>query len=408
MAKNFHTGLSELSDYSNIERALLSGNAPVSVSGCVDSELVQLAAELPESGRRVLLLTYNEVRARELWEDAQTLVGRESLLYPARDLLFSQADVTGNLLSRQRMRGIRALLEQSDSFIISTVDALLCRLASPGRMLHSLLRLAPGEEKDPGELAKRLVQMGFSRESIVQQPGDFALRGGILDIYPLTEDNPVRIEFFDNEIDSVRSFDAESQRSRENLEEVLIFPTDETGDASSCLLDYLTASDFVVLDEPERMQEKAEAVAKEYQESAVKRMEAGEKDSLLSLYDPDSLWPMLERPRCLILSGLPYRGRPVRCEKSFNVEARTIHAYNGQFELLLADLKKMQREKYRTVLLCGSRSRAERLAGQLMDYDLPVFFAAEAEKSVEPGQILVTAGGIHKSYEFPSLRLAVI
>ncbi len=408
MAKNFNSSLSGLSEYDAIRQALLDGRAPLAISGCVDSELVQLAAEFAGSDRRVLFLTYNEVRARQIWEDAQTLTAGDPKLFPARDLLFSQADVRGSLLARQRMQGVKALLEESGCFLVTTVDALLCRMASPREMLSRLLHLEVGAEHDPEVLSGKLVQMRFEREAIVQHPGDFALRGGILDVYPLTEENPVRIEFFDNEIDSIRSFDPESQRSRENLSEVFLYPTDETGRADASLLEYLSVRDVIVLDEPERMEEKALAVAKEYQESALHRLESGDDVSLLQLFEPESLWPLFKRPHTLILTGLPYRGKPVAADKAFTVEARSIHAYGGNFELLLADLKKMQREKYRMVLLCGSRSRAERLAGQLLDYELPVFFAFEPNKNVEPGQILVTNGNIHKSYEFPSLRLAVV
>ncbi len=408
MAANFNSSLRGLVEFDAMERALLTEDAPVCVSGCVESEMVHLAAELSGRGKHILFLTYNEVRAREIAEDAHTFFFGEPHLYPARDLLFYQADVRGSLLSRERMRCLKALIEDREGLTVSTVDALLCRIASPGELTDSIIRVKPGDIRDPLKLVRQLSAMGYERESIVRFPGDMALRGGILDIFPLTEENPVRIEFFDDEVDSVRSFDSETQRSLENLEGISLYPTGELGGESACLLDYLGSGDIVVLDEPGRMEEKALAVAKEYQESAVRRLESGEGDSLLSLYEPETLWKLLSRPRCLILTGLAYRGKPVAAGKAFSVEVRTVHAYGGHIELLMTDLKKMQREKYRIVLLCGSRSRAERLAGQLMDYELPAFYADEAEKNVEPGQILVTFGNIHKSYEIPSLHLALI
>ena len=432
MAKNFNSSLTKLAEFDAMQRALFAEKAPFAVSGCTDSEIVHMGLELafstdpasrpyarPES-HRTLFITYNEVRAREIWEDAQTFSKTDPLLYPARDLLFSGADVRGSLLSRQRMIALKALLEEKNRLIITTADALLCHLISPKALKENTIRLEPGDITEPNALVRRLVRLGYERESITRSPGEFSLRGGILDIFPVTEENPVRIEFFDDEIDSLRFFDSETQRSLENLEQIHIYPVDELGDtvpepsgmtpreSTACLLDYFTLSDVLILDEPERMAEKADAVTKEYQESAVHRLEKGEEGELLSLLTPDELWERLSRPRCLILTGLPYRGRPIRAELGFTVETRTIHAYGGQMELLIADLKKMQREKYRMILLSASRSRAERLAHQLAEYELPAFFAEEEEKDVQPGQILVTCGSLHKSYEFPAIRLAIL
>ena len=414
MAKNFNASLKGLPEWDAMQRALFFGKGPVCISGCVDSELVHIASELPEKGRRRLLLTYNEIRARELFEDAQTFADTEPLLFPARDLLFSQADIRGSLLSRERMRALKALTGDSSCFIISTIDALLCRLSSPRALSLSLLNLRPGLILEQKELTARLISLGYAREDVVRSPGDFAIRGGIVDIFPLTEDYPVRAEFFDDEIDSLRSFDAETQRSLGNLEEVSVFPVSEQGDETASLLDYLSAEDFIILDEPARIGERAQAVAGEYQESILRRLAAAEKEAsaepprVLSLFQPEELWPLLTRPRCLILTGLPYRGKPVSAEQAFTVEARAMHAYGGQFELLLADLKTLREKQGRLVLLCGSRSRAERLAAQLREYDLPAFFAEDPKRELLPGQILLTSGSLHKSYELPALKISFL
>ncbi|MBP3729387.1 MAG: hypothetical protein J6H18_03885, partial [Lachnospiraceae bacterium] len=407
MAKNFNSSLNRLPDFDRMQQALLEEKGPVCVSGCVDSQLVHLARELTGGRGRVLFLTYHEIKARQIWEDAR-LFFPEASLYPARDLLFSQADIRGSLLSRQRMQSLQRLREEENALVVSTVDALLCRMMSPSRLEKSCLNLSPGDIREPRELARRLAEMGYERESMVRMPGDFALRGGILDVFPLTLENPVRIEFFDNEVDSLRSFDTETQRSLENITRLTICPTQELGEADGCLLDYLGPGDFLVLDEPERLAEKAEAVAAEYQESALRRLEAGQGDTLLSLFRPEELWPRLDRPRCLILTGLPYRGKPVPVSAAFSAEARQIHAYGGQMDLLLADLKKMVRSQYRVLLLCASRSRAEWIETRLQEEDLPAFYADNLQQELFPGQILITRGTLHKSYEFPSIRLSII
>ena len=373
---------------------------------------MHLAAELTAGFPRVLVLTYNEIRARELYEDAQAFLAQAPSLYPARDLLFWGADVSGSLLARQRMQILKQLLESSSAFVVTTADALLDRLSSPSYLKKNVIRLEVGAEHDLAELSKKLVSLGFIRAEVVDMPGEFTVRGGILDLYPLTEDNPVRVEFWGDEIDAIRSFDSVSQRSLENLQELSVYPASEGGDEGGCLLDYFDLEDCLVLDEPERIRDRAEAVAKEYQESMLRRLEAAKAEGAEPphfpvLHDVPVLMKELDRPRCLILTGLDYRDDPVPAGLHDHVDSRSLPSYAGHFELLIKDLEKAKKEKNRTVLLCGSRARAERLAHDLADYELNAYFAEEAEKEVMPGQVLVTYGSIHKSFAYPSLKFSV-
>ena len=413
MAKCFQNPLTRWSAYKDWIGALREGRAPLCLSGNVDSQIMHLTAELTESFPRVLVLTYNEIRARELYEDAQAFLAASPSLYPARDLLFWGADVSGSLLARQRMQILKQLLETGSAFVVTTADALLDRLSSPSFLKKNVVRLETGAEHDLAELSRKLVEIGFVRADVVEMPGEFTVRGGILDLYPLTEENPVRVEFWGDEIDAIRSFDSVSQRSLENLQELSIYPAAEGGDEGGCLLDYFDYEDCLVLDEPERIKDRAEAVAKEYQESMLRRLEAAKAEGaelphFPVLHDVPVLMKELDRPRCLILTGLDYRDDPVPAGLHDHVDSRSLPSYAGHFELLIKDLEKAKKEKNRTVLLCGSRARAERLARDLADYELNAFYAEEAEKEVMPGQVLVAYGSIHKSFAYPSLKFSVL
>ncbi len=413
MPRSFKAPFGELNEYEKIVGALKKPGTPVALSGCVDSQLMEAAAAVAGDGRRCLILTSGEVRAKELKEDLEVFIKGTPALYPARDLLFWGADVQGSLLTRQRMTVLKELLERDEYFAVTTADALLTRMTSPKYLAEAVIRLKPGSFTDPQKLAKQLTALGYERVQSVTMPGEFALRGGILDIYLLTEEQPVRLEFWDDEIDSLRSFDAESQRSLENLEEIAIYPAGEGVQEEASLLDYLRDGDLVVLEEPDRLKERMEAVAEEYQESCLRRLEAAraegeEEPHFPLLHRPEDIWEALKAQRLLILTGLDYRNEPIPAAEHFRLEARSLHAYGGHVELMVQDLQKWKRERYRIVLLSGSRSRAERLAGDLRDYELAAFFAQEEDKEVQPGQILVTYGNIHKSFAYPELRFAVI
>ena len=111
--------------------------------------------------------------------------------------------------------------------MITTFDALMNTMAPPQTLWDSIQRIEPGDTVVLDELVKCLVRMGYEKEYQVDTMGQFALRGGILDVFPLTEDNPVRIEMWGDEVDTIRSFDVESQKSIENLDELVIYPACE-------------------------------------------------------------------------------------------------------------------------------------------------------------------------------------
>lgn len=125
---------------------------------------------------------------------------------------------------------LRALIEKKEGSsvtVITTMDAFLDGLPHPGEIRAARICAAGGDVMDLTEFEGRLASMGYERESQIEGPGQFAVRGGIVDVFPLTEELPVRIELWGDEIDSIRSFDVESQRSVENLSEITIYPASE-------------------------------------------------------------------------------------------------------------------------------------------------------------------------------------
>ncbi|MCD8124119.1 MAG: transcription-repair coupling factor [Lachnospiraceae bacterium] len=408
----FHSPLEELIQFAEMKQALMAGRGPLAVSGCVDSQKVHLACELSPDATLCLFITYNESRAREICEDARCFHS-PVYFYPAKDVLFYQADIQGNLLSRERMAVLKGILEEGCGTVVTTVDACMDRIASPQEVRRRRLVLRPGDLLNMEEMREKLTALGYERLPQAEATGQFAIRGGILDVFPLTEENPVRVELWGDEIDTIRRFDPETQRSLENLEEICIYAATEmpeTGGVAVSLLKYFPPEAVLLLDEPARMEEKARGVAKEFQESMVLRLERGyaSEEPMPELLSPEEVFAALERPRTVMLTGLEQKRCVIRERARFAVEGRTIYSYEGNFEGLIRDLKAWKRDGFRVVLLCGSRTRAERLAGNLRDYDLAAFYSEEEEREVQPGQILVTYGNVHKSFSYSQIKFTVI
>lgn len=218
--------LVELKEYEDLTEALKKNRGPVHVTGSMDSQKVQLMHELGGSQGWKLVVTYDEQRAREIYDDFRNFT-RQVWLYPAKDLLFFSADIHGNLMVRERLAVLRHLMEESGGVVVTTIDGLMDHLLPLEYLKSQTLTVSGGEVVDLDVWRKRLTALGYERMAQVDGMGQFSIRGGIIDVFPLTEESPVRIELWDDEVDSIRTFDLESQRSIEQLDSVTIYPAAE-------------------------------------------------------------------------------------------------------------------------------------------------------------------------------------
>ena len=220
--------LLELQEYENLLQALQEGKGPFQASGCLDSQKVHLMYELGKGGGFpwTLVVTYDEQRAKEICDDFRNFTSNV-WLYPAKDLLFYSADIHGNLMARQRIAVLRRLMEDEGGVVVAAIDGLMDHLLPLAYLKRQAITVETGQVIDLEVWREQLVGMGYERSAQVDAMGQFSIRGGIIDIFPLTEETPVRIELWDDEVDSIRSFDLESQRSIEQLERITLYPAAE-------------------------------------------------------------------------------------------------------------------------------------------------------------------------------------
>lgn len=492
MAEVFANPLVDLAEYTDMKQDLDQGKGPVQISGVTDSQKVHVMHELSKDNPWRLVVTYDDTRAKEIFDDF-SYFEPNTWLYPARDLLFYSSDIHGNLLTRQRMQVFKHLLEDEGGVVVTTVDGLMDHLLPLSRIKESCLNIMVGQTLDMEEIKHLLTGMGYERMGQVDGMGQFSVRGGILDVFPLTEEVPVRIELWGDEVDSIRSFDAESQRSIQQMDEVTIYPAAEliltkehieegilrleadekkqekafrdqkkpeeaqrirravgelveslkegfdvqTLDAyiryfcedTVSFLDYMkevgakvtlvssttetgkqTSGLTLILDEPQRMKEKAETVEIEFRESMSHRLEQGyilpgQADLLFS---SKTVLAECHTPHSIFMTGLDQRLPGMTPKAKYSLTGKNLNSYQNSFEILIKDLTKWKKDGYRVVLLSASRTRASRLAGDLREYDLRAFCPEDAGRPVAPGEIMVTYGKLHKGFEYPLIKFVVI
>lgn len=215
-------------EYEQIRQAFKKDKAPVFISGCTDTGKWHLTSLLGENGKKnyKIVVVPDEESARQ-WIDGYPFFGEKVFFLPAKDPLFYSADVHGNAIARERMQCIKKIMEGEGGVYVMTIDAVMDRVVPLCEIQKHKMIWKPGDTAKEENLSKKLVEIGYEKTGFVEAPGEFAIRGGIVDVYPYTGECPYRMEFWGDEIDSIRSFDAESQRSIEEVQSLTIYPATE-------------------------------------------------------------------------------------------------------------------------------------------------------------------------------------
>lgn len=340
--KTFYAPLSELAGIEQLKKDFEVTGQPVMISGCIDTQKIHLVHAAVNDYRFRLIITGDEAKAREMQEDSR-FFDKSSIYYPAKDFIFYSADVHGNQLAGERLRCIQKIIAAQDNKInitvITTIDGCVDMLMPLQRYRDNIIHFKNSDIIDTEKLISKLVGIGYTRVPMIDGQGQFAVRGGIIDIFSYRDETPVRIELWDDEIDSIRFFDVESQRSVEKIQTYDAFPATEwilsedeidegfakvkdevekqlvtlgndkkkktqqemdacnrlrhayadferTRDYSKFILsftdeiegftDYFPKDETVfVLDEPDRIMERMELISYEYEESMKNRLEGG-------------------------------------------------------------------------------------------------------------------------------------
>ncbi|CUO76416.1 Transcription-repair-coupling factor [[Eubacterium] contortum] len=416
----FLAPLAELAEYKEIFGRRKKNSGVLQITGCVNSQKTHLMYALSDGCYYKIIAFSSDEKAKKAYEEYRFL-DENVYLYPAKDLLFYHADIKGKYLIKQRMEVVRAILEAEEMesmdeggiTVITTMDAFLDGMPSLREIAKRRIHVEGTGTLDFIKLQEKLSAMGYEREVEIEGPGQYAVRGGILDVFPLTEELPVRIELWGDEVDSIRTFDVESQRSIENLDNVDIYPAaeflGERGKSVSFLDYFPKEKSLLFLDEPLRLAEHADETAEEYLNSRKNREEAGmQEEEEPEIFSTKVIVDKMNQYYGIGLTTLESKCGGFHVRDTYSLQTKGVNPYNNSFEMLTRDLKRLKRSGYRVILLSGSRTRARRLAEDLRDYDLSSFYSEDLHREVQPGEIMAAYGHVAEGYEYPMLKFMVI
>lgn len=465
--------LLELEGYQKVLEAIQKNNTPVFATGVIDVEKSHFLYSIMEHSQKPLLvLTYSELRAREILSD-MSFFYKNPIYYPAKDILFYSADVHSMEMNRQRFGAVERLLSGERPIIVASMEALLDRYPKKEVFSRFILTLKIGDIVDINKLTKQLICLGYERAELVESAGQFALRGGILDIFSLTSDDAVRIEFWDDEIDSIRSMDTSSQRSIDKLEETRIFPMRElvydedmaelaahkmskefakslqsmmkkglTEEAERLkenigedgerlrleknltnigsyipyfyedtvsLLDYIPEDTLLCFDEPERIREHMNAIMEEYGESMKGRIAQGYllPGQAKLLFDYMDILRQGEKFGRILLAGLNQRTADFEPKAKVNFAVRSTPSFSKRVDLFCEELEYLRKNEYRSIVLAGTGSRAQRMAKELSEMGIPAVYMESLEAPIPKGAVWVAKGSLSKGFCYEFINLMV-
>ena len=206
--KTFLEPFENLTAVESLREALARYGKVYDITGCADK--AHLIFGIGHDVSHKLIVTSDELKARELYEEYR-FYDNDVVYFPAKDFLFYQSDIRGNALTRERMSAIEAVINNNSCTVITTIDALMNKLPDVSYFEEGVVAISDTDTVELEALRRKLVAMGYEAVGTCEHPGEFAVRGGIIDVFPLTAELPVRIELWGDEVDSIRSYDASNQ-----------------------------------------------------------------------------------------------------------------------------------------------------------------------------------------------------
>ncbi len=466
------SALSSLPEYAALCAAVEAGQT-VALSGVGQLPRSHMMAALyAHTGRPALVVCQDDMAAQRLQAELAAFLQETPALLPTREFTFYDAAVVSRGWEQKRLRQLYDLATGKTRLLVASLEALSLRTMPREVLFSAAVQLKAGASYVMEDLAGKLTAAGYARTSLVEGPGQFSIRGGILDVYSPAYDNPIRAEFWGDELDAMGFFDAITQRRTENIEEAVILPVAETAprlhpqgveglcrdlralmarqkrrrtpnqallstleadlekienglpfpaaDRYMALIypDLATAADYVSRDAMVLFCDHGalRRAAKTRQESFGLELDSFLQSGSLCgdlcdlTVDFDGLCQHLAGRPAVYFDSFLAASYPEALppKKLLNVACKQLPSYGGSLDTAVSDLAYYQKNGFRSLVLCGNARRGEILRDLLAEKGLTAAMAFPAEKLPERGGILLTGGSLPAGLEYPTLGLAVL
>jgi len=477
----FLTPLYETENFNGLLNSVKGGQTPVLATGVINSQKAHLIYGVTENiSAPSLIIAESELRAKEIYEDILFFKKDNVMLYPSKDIIFYSADIKSTDIIRKRFEIINKIIGsektgENNFTVVLSVEALFDRLVPKDVFTRYIITLKEGMKLSLNDFCEKLVFMGYERCDLVEARGQFAVRGGIMDIFSPVFSCAVRVEFWGDEIDTIRTLDEFSQRSVEKIPEITVYPMRElvysekelsaavvkikrefksalssfekksmTGECENlkeyvgeaienleqrknlsgvdkyinlfyenCVsfLEYLPEDTLIFYNEPGRVGERAERVAREFSDSVKGRIEKGYilPSGLNMIFSFEDILFKCSRFKEILFSSLVKNIRDFKLKGIYDFLIKSSGTFKNNFEMLIDDLKFMTSNDYRVIFLAGNKVRCERMVKELNSRDITAFFSEYPERlDMAKNVVYVLKGSLNSGFEYVNEKFVII
>ena len=461
--------LENSAEFISIINSIKGKKYPVGIYGASESGRGYIIDGIFENiDKSMVIVTQSDMEAKNLYEDL-ILYTNEVYYFPAKEMVFYNIDAISGDLRWARLKVINEILNDKKKIIVTSIDAFAAKYTPHKLFLEYSMSLHENDEVNINEISKKLIQSGYERVEMVEGKGQFSLRGGILDVFPTCSAYPYRVELFGDEIESIRTFNTESQRSIEKVNEVEIFPAKEIIISEEALelgkeklkseYENIAAKDddkervdklrkllnrniesleetasfetidsyltyfsketeslfnyfdkyFFVLDDVQRCKGKLDSTYLEFEENFTAFSQRGDifpgQGNLL--VNKEEVLELFEEKDSAFFEVLNKETDWIRPASVVNISQRTLNTYQGQLDLLIEDILSKKSAGYKTLILSGTRARGERLVGTLRDRGIESSYRDNVD-NIQFGEVVITFGNQIKGFEYPEYKICLI
>ena len=416
---------SQLEDYRRLLAALDQGKPSLALSGLAAVHRAHLAAALHrDTGRPLAVVCADDGEARRAAGDLAAFLGAAVPFLPSRAFQFHPG-AASRQWEHQRLEVFSALDQGGCPVLVATIEGLLQRTLPPDRFRAACRTIAVGEVCDLEGLSDFLTTAGYTRCDQVEGVGQYALRGGILDIFSPGLDLPLRMEFWGDEVDSMGLFDPVTQRRTAQRDHCVLLPAGEVVGSSTdpadlglpavyrtvaTAADYLPENALVVLFDTPRIADRAKSYTWQLNEDVTSLLEQGlltGKHNQFAKTFEELCGTLSSRP-LLYFDSFTTGGLPVPPAFLLSLTARQLAGYGVSFEALIEDLQGYRQEGFSVTLLTSSRRKADALQSMLQEREIPAALDEHLSALPSPGGVTIAVGSLSAGFDYPDGKFAVL
>jgi len=465
----FFEALKGSKEFQQLNSSIEEGMNTIAVNGVAGSAISHLTYYLNHyHSKQSLIITHNELEAKKIYEDLKFFLGERAYYFPPKEIVFYDVYAHSNEVTSERLKVLNTVAEDSPCIVVATIDSIMTRLIPKELWLKKQIPLEVGNTLDLEGFIRELVYMGYERVDMVDTKGQFSIRGGIIDLFPPASDNPIRIELFDDEIDSIRKFDLETQLSVEKLNKAIVGPSREMllnseiisngienikkelkeykklqksiskivekiqGIISNLenhiyfdgienfihyfipktetIIEYLSKGSLIFLHEPSRLRERAQGFINEHHERFKLFFEKGEllPNQINTIVDYESILNSINLNTKILINNLPKRFEDFQPEQIIGFFIREMNSYHGKINLLIEDINNWKYRGYKIVILAGTEQKGKNLERELRNNSVECLYIQDINRKILSGQVFITKGSLNNGLIYNTFKLVII